>query len=438
MKKTNKEKLFSYIVFIGAVLLTLFLFFIYKTTFNTDLIKDIIFYGFLVALCELFPIQLPKSGTVSISSVIIIASWLHFGPSFGPVPVVVINLFACIWPDIKKEFHIILFNCGQYIIAAGLAAWLYSSLSQVTNFNFNFPVPFIPFIMSIAVYHLLNSSLVSISIGFSKNISPVKIWLANARWTLPNYLSISILAVVFNVLFSQKDLGYISVALLLIPLIVARQTYQYYVKLKSAYSETVSSLIKAVEAKDKYIKGHSERVADISVKVGIELGLNEEDLESLKRIATLHDIGKIGIPKRVLVKPAELNDTEYEMIKNHPKIGAQILKNVEFLQELISAVYYHHERVDGTGYTSGLSGEQIPLFARIIAIADSYDAMTSDRAYRKALSKERVIEEFKNGMGTQFDATLVKCLFKALDLEEKPLKAIENNNHSFRAQPEKV
>lgn len=429
MNRLNKEKLFSYIVFAFSILLiTLFVF-----TYKVNFLFIFVLFGILAALCELFPVKLPKTGTVTISSVVIIASWLSFAPKYGPVPSIIICVFTCFWPDFKKPIHIMLFNCGQYSISVGVSAWLYSALSPVIKIPFSFPVPLIPFIISVVVYHLLNSWLVSISIAFADNASPIKVWLANARWGLPNFLSIAILAIVFHEMFVQ-NMGYISIVLLLIPLVVTRQNYQYYVKLKSAYAQTISSLIKAVEAKDRYTRGHSERVAEISAKIGKEFHLSEEEIEALKRVAILHDIGKIGVPRKVLTKPVELSEEEYDKIKEHPKIGAQILKNVEFLQGLIPAIYYHHERVDGTGYGSGLSGDNIPLFARIIAIADAYDAMTSNRAYRTALSKEEVVKQFEKGMGTQFDTTLVQKLFDALNLKEE-IETPDDKSEAPQAEP---
>lgn len=436
MRNLNKDKLFSYCIFLSAIVIISFFLILFKINF-INVFFLIFFYGILTALCELFPIKLPRSGTVSISSVIIISSWLYFAPKYGPIPVLIVTSFACVWPDIKKDFHVILFNWGQYMIAVGIASWFYDLLYPY-QIIIKFPVPVLAFLVSIVCYHILNSGLVSISLGIDQKVSPIRIWLTNVKWQLPNYFSIAIFALVFHELFRQPKIGFISVTLLLVPLIVARQTYQYYVKLKSAYAETVSSLIKAVEAKDHYTRGHSERVAEISAKIGREYNLNDEEIENLQRIATLHDIGKIGIPKRILTKPSGLTDEEYDLIKEHPKIGAQILKNVEFLQDLIPAVYYHHERVDGSGYSSGLSGEKIPLFARIIAIADAYDAMTSDRAYRKALTNEQVIEEFKKGAGTQFDAVLVEHLFDALGLKVEKEEVEKEPSGKLELQPENI
>ena len=402
--RANKDKVFSYSVF-G---LTLILLGVLAYNFGFTFSWDLVFFGVLVALCELFPIKFPNYGTVAITSLIVIATWLRF----GPLETAFVILFGCIWPDLKKDLHVILFNCGQFLMSVCLASLSYTYISRVDPTHF--PIPIFAFLISIFVFHMVNTWLVSISVSFSSDSSPFKIWSSNVRWGLLNYLSIAVLAVVFYELYAR--VGIPGVILLLVPLIIARQTYQYYIRLTGAYTDTVTSLVKAVETKDRYTSGHSERVSDISAKIAKEIGLSEEEMQSLKRIAALHDIGKIGVPNRILTKPSSLSDEEYDLIKEHPKIGAQILKNVEFLQDYIPAVYYHHERMDGSGYNSGLSGENIPLYARIIAIADAYDAMTSDRAYRQALNRQEVVKEFEKAMGTQFDPKLVRALFKVLDI----------------------
>lgn len=153
---------------------------------------------------------------------------------------------------------------------------------------------------------------------------------------------------------------------------------------------SIASLIQALEARDEYTRGHSESVAEYSVRLGAALGLDEEALERLEIAARLHDLGKIGIPDGVLLKPGRLSDSEFEIIRTHPLLGADILRPIPSLADLIPAVLYHHERMDGSGYPHGLKGEDIPLWARIIAVADVYHALRSDRPYRVALPVQRV------------------------------------------------
>lgn len=178
---------------------------------------------------------------------------------------------------------------------------------------------------------------------------------------------------------------------------------------------SIMAIAHTIEAKDLYTSGHSTRVAKCSVAIARRLGVDEEDIKNLNYIALLHDIGKIGVPDAILNKESRLDDEEFEKIKKHPSIGYDILKGITMIPNLPEGALYHHERYDGTGYPMGLKGEEIPYMARIIAIADAYDAMTSDRAYRKALSKENVINELKKGKGSQFDLHILDEFLKMLN-----------------------
>ena len=186
-------------------------------------------------------------------------------------------------------------------------------------------------------------------------------------------------------------------------------------KLEKAYLETIETLRFTVEAKDTYTRGHSDRVSAYSVLIGKYLNLSEEDLHLLKIGGLFHDIGKIGIPDSILLKTDKLTDDEYSEIKNHPTIGAHILSNATIFEKAIPIVKHHHERYDGRGYPSKLAGENIPYLARIAAVADSFDAMTSRRTYRDSLSIDVVKEEIKKNKGTQFDPNIADVFLDILN-----------------------
>lgn len=180
-------------------------------------------------------------------------------------------------------------------------------------------------------------------------------------------------------------------------------------------NETILTIAQAVDAKDENTSQHSVRVAEYSIMISKELGYSEEQCENLRKIAILHDIGKIGIPDSVLNKPAKLTDEEYSIMKSHVIRGAEILRNFTMIENVADGALYHHERYDGRGYANGLKGEEIPLNARIIGIADAFDAMTANRVYRKKLDLDFVIEELKKGRGTQFDPKLVDIMLKLIE-----------------------
>jgi putative nucleotidyltransferase with HDIG domain len=191
--------------------------------------------------------------------------------------------------------------------------------------------------------------------------------------------------------------------------------------------ESLRAIISSLEEKDSYTHGHSIRVAEYAVMIATELKLSEVEIREVELSALFHDIGKIGIPDSVLLKPARLTRAEFEIMKSHPVRSARIIEKISPLRNLVPGIRHHHERYDGLGYPDGLKADEVPLYARIILIADTYDAMTSTRPYRLALDKEVAFEELRKCSGTQFDPALVDCFIRAMRAqdrgEEKPVRA---------------
>ncbi len=213
--------------------------------------------------------------------------------------------------------------------------------------------------------------------------------------------------------FTSEDLDLLKILSGQIAFVI--QNANLFQNLQSAYINTLGALTSAIDAKDSYTHGHSERVTELSVMLGREIAISSEELENLRIAGLLHDIGKIGIPEGILNKPGRLTDEEFEIIKSHPDLGVRILKKVEFLHPIIPFILHHHERFDGRGYPAGLAGDRIPLCARIITVADTYDAMTSDRPYRKALDQQTALEEVLRCKGTQFDPQVAEAFVKLMN-----------------------
>lgn len=192
---------------------------------------------------------------------------------------------------------------------------------------------------------------------------------------------------------------------------VAEQTES----IRQAFMGAVASLVEALEAKDAYTKGHSSRVTEIAVILAGESGMSDSEVEKIKLAGTVHDLGKIGVPDSILNKPGKLTDEEFSEIKKHCATGERILKAVILDSEVLAIVRHHHERFGGGGYLDAISGEEIPLGSRILAVADAYDAMTSDRPYRDALPVARAISELKEYRGSQFDPGIVGLFLKVHD-----------------------
>ena len=196
-------------------------------------------------------------------------------------------------------------------------------------------------------------------------------------------------------------------------------------EIKMLSVEVMEALANTIDAKDKYTNGHSIRVADYSRMIAKKMGLSEEECENIYNMGLLHDIGKIGVPNEIINKPSRLTDLEFDVIKTHPEMGYSILSKIKSKPDLANGARWHHERYDGKGYPDNKSGEDIPLEARIIAVADSYDAMTSNRSYRKYLPQDTVRSEIEKNIGTQFDPEAAKCMLMIID-EDKEYKLREN------------
>jgi len=178
------------------------------------------------------------------------------------------------------------------------------------------------------------------------------------------------------------------------------------------YEGTVQALILTIDAKDHYTYNHSNRVAQLSSSLAMAVGVPKEAIKEIEHAASIHDIGKIGIDENILKKNGRLTPAEYTEIKKHPAIGIRIVQSVPFLEDAMPVILYHHERFDGTGYPEGIRGEKIPLFARIVIIADAVDAMMSARPYRGALSIDKVMNELRENAGTQFDPDITEIILK--------------------------
>jgi len=188
---------------------------------------------------------------------------------------------------------------------------------------------------------------------------------------------------------------------------------ELYYNLKNFLMNFVKTMVSAIEAKDSYTRGHSERVNKISIMIARAMGLSQKDIENVSWASILHDVGKIGVSDKILTKPGSLNREEYNIVKTHPEKGYEIMRHIEQIQDALPGILYHQERYDGKGYPKGLKGKEIPLYARIIAIADTYDSITSSRAYRACNTHINAIREINRISGTQLDSEIVR-VFKEI------------------------
>ena len=316
------------------------------------------------------------------------------------------------------------YNAGQVLFSACAGGMVYGALGGPTSDALHTASPPIPHalaavlvaatVMSVSNI-LLTATAAMLAIGSSRK---------GALRTLLQYLPTEVALTFVGFLVVQViHISVWALPLFLFPLMLARQTYQRFATMREAYLDTVRSLVHALEAKDPYTRGHSERVARYAVAIAQQMNLDVKSIEVLEQAALLHDIGKLALPSAVLTKPASLTPSEFKEVKEHPARGAAIVTRIPPLRGLEESIRCHHERLDATGYPGGLAGEEIPRFARILAVADAYDAMTSNRAYRNAMDHDRALAELLIGSGLQFDAEVVRAFLasKASDQDEEPL-----------------
>jgi putative nucleotidyltransferase with HDIG domain len=371
-----------------------------------------------ISVSELLGVLFPNSMfIVSMSFPLGIAVAAYFGPAYGALAAV-FEVVPLLTARPRPSWDRMLYNLAQFALTLIVAGWLFQSVSG--SLLISVPAGSIDVFrnamaaaVAVAVGIAINSGLVAVGVRVLYE-QPMRKTLAEGL--LPMIPSQFMLGFV-GVLLAQvaAAIGPTGLGLFVVPLLVARQTYERTIQLRAAYADTIASLVAALEAKDVYTKGHSVRVAKYACAIARQLGVTDARVERLEWAALLHDIGKVGISRRVLSKNDKLSNEEYTEIKKHPAIGARILEGVPYLADLVPSIEAHHERLDGSGYGSGASGDDIPLEARILAVADAYDAMTSTRPYRTAMPHEAAVGELERGRSTQFDGTVVDAFLRAFD-----------------------
>jgi HD superfamily phosphohydrolase YqeK len=211
--------------------------------------------------------------------------------------------------------------------------------------------------------------------------------------------------------------GPLAAVLVLLPLFIARWAMDQAYAQQQAHAATLAALCQAVETKDFYTRGHSERVSRGSVMIAQEIGMRADRVEAIRYAGMLHDVGKLGVPTKVLQKAGSLTEEDFAAIQLHPMRGLEIVREIGFLDEALAGIMHHHEKMNGRGYPMGLAGDEIPEFARVISVADAFDSMTSNRSYRAARTKEEAVEELRRGMGDHFDPAMVEAFLRALERE---------------------
>ena len=307
-----------------------------------------------------------------------------------------------------------LFNTGMFALSAYLAGRAYLLLGGHvgTPGPSSFPGIIGPFAGAAAVHVIVNFSLLAGVLWLTREPGVASLAGLDSKLLLTD-LGYGAIGILIAALWSV--LGPFTPVLVLIPVFVARWAVAQFAAQQRAYEATVSALCQAVETKDFYTRGHSERVSRGSVMIAREIGMRAERVEAIRYAGMLHDVGKLGVPTSVLQKNGALTDDEYAAIQLHPMRGLDIVREIGFLDEALAGIMHHHERIDGKGYPMGLAGHEIPEFARVLAVADAFDAMTSNRSYRGARPVPEAVSELRKWAGSQFDPAFVDAFVAALE-----------------------
>lgn len=359
----------------------------------------------------------PKVTSLSLGFVLTFVALLSFGPGGGVVVAVLSMAAGCLYPY-RQPWHQFCFNVGLASAETAAAGWLFLTMNGGLELGRLTAFPAV--LCAGTLYYIINTAAVASIMAATSDQKIVDVWKENFIWMVPGQFAGTCIAALTVHLVESRSLSLLLFATPLVALIYnsfavhvtrADEKRQHVAHLADLYLSTIKTLAKtlalAVDAKDPHTHSHVLRVQRCALAIAARLGLEGDELEALNTGALLHDIGKIGIPDSILLKPGRLTESEFAMIREHPTMGAQILGPVEFPWPVLPVVKSHHEKWDGTGYPSGLAGEDIPLTARIVAVADVYDALTSNRAYRSAWTPEDALAEIVRTSGTHFDPAIV-------------------------------
>ncbi len=388
---------------------------------------------------------------------------------FGPAGAAIVGPFAAMATDFGGggAWYKRVFNVGSFVVVNVAVALMIRTLLDLQGPGLPINGWLIPIAAgAIVLSYGLNSLLVAIAVSLSTRSSLLAVFREKFEWLLPHYLIFGMLGLALAVAYD--GLGYVGVLAFIAPPLMMRFTIKQYIdktatnveelnnrnrelqhanrdilhmaeQLRETYDGTLEALVSALDARDRETKGHSIRVAKYMMEIAFHMGIptGSEDWVNMQRGGLLHDIGKIGVSDTILHKPGPLTEDEWVDMRRHPKIGHDMIKEIGFLSGAAIIVLAHHERFDGKGYPKGLIADEIPLGARIFVLADTFDAMTSDRPYRAALSAEASREEIISCSGTQFDPRCVQAFLLAWErvLEIRWTEHDEETEHHAAAAP---
>lgn len=399
-----------------------------RLSYNWDPLLTLGLFAAMIALADIFPIiTLRGNAEVTMSMAVVMASAILFGLPFAVTATFLGSLIAEIYA--KKPWYRVLFNQGQLVLTAAVVALVYWRLADSDLIFLNSLQDLLALAVAGLLFYFMNNTLVPLVVAFSEEASAWTVWRMAFRDVALHELAMIPLGAMLALLWQATPWAII---LAILPVLVVRFSMGLVRDLKEQTKETLFTLANAIDARDPYTFQHSQRVAHYSDLIAKEMNIPYDELDTLVASARIHDLGKIGMPDSLLLKPGVFTPEERQVFQKHVAVGEKLLARFPIFGLGREIVEDHHEKYDGTGYPRGKKGEQIPLGARILAVADAFDAMTSDRPYRVAMSREQAIAELQKFSGTQFDPRVVEAFVAALSRED----ASQSAPILAKAQPE--
>ena len=405
----------------------------------------------LAAVTQRMPVFLFRSSAISVSFASVIASYVLYGTGVG-VLVSLVQAGVNAFTPRRKPLVKATFNAGSLATSAFVAGEIFRLFSPERG---DIAATLVAVAVSALGYFLVNTGLTAGVIAVSENKSVFAVWRTNYAWMPVNFLATAAQGAALAL--ASQALGVFGVLVFTLPLAVAWYSFRLYMskssevrqrnaelqsvndmlkrtndRLEESHLSVIGALIGALEAKENARAQQAALTMTQAVAVGERLGLSDDELAAIKLGALFHDIGTIGVPESVLRKPGSLDEREWNEVKAHATIGANLLSNVPMLERVRPIVLSHHERYDGTGYPAGLREDQIPLAAQIIAVADAYQAMTAERPYRSAMTSKAALKELRANAGTQFNPVVVEAFISTVVGERRAAQTSDDSQQIFQ------
>lgn len=420
---SEKTQLYIKTVTICAAILLIYLS-ISSVRYNFSEFKGLLFFSIVAIVTNSIPVALPRGGYVVVTFAVFYACILLFGPGIAAYVVIIGEIISGFIFLKNNPWYKVMFNSAQQTLAVGISGLVFQVMGgRIWDISLE---NIIPLSTTALTYFIINITAVTLILAFIQNISPWGMWLTNFKWLASNYITLAPMG--FLMAYVYRHIGLLAVTLFFIPLLLARYIFKSYMDMREVYLDTLTALVSALDAKDSYTRGHSERVAAYAAEIAREMKMSEDQVEVIQHMALLHDVGKIGIHDRVLNKTGRLENHEFELIKRHSEIGAGIIKEISDLGHAKDYILHHHEKYNGAGYPAGLRGKHIPLGARIITVADCFDAMTSSRPYRDGMDLRQAILELQMGSGSHFDPKIVDAFVRILERDDVSVPVITGDS----------